>query len=82
MKNKKTVMKGAVDELNAKLWKACDTFRGTIDSALYTDYILAFLFLKYISEALLHIGFKSDSILYPLAVTGPLAQPFDSTFCT
>ena len=50
MKNKKTVMEGAVDELNAKLWKACDTFRGTIDSALYKDYILAFLFLKYISD--------------------------------
>ena len=36
--------------LNAKLWKACDTFRNTIDSALYKDYILAFLFLKYISD--------------------------------
>ena len=36
--------------LNAKLWNACDTFRNTIDSNLYKDYILAFLFLKYISD--------------------------------
>lgn len=39
-----------VDELNKKLWSACDTFRNTIDSILYKDYILAFLFLKYISD--------------------------------
>lgn len=38
------------DELNAKLWSVCDTFRNTIDSAQYKDYILAFLFLKYISD--------------------------------
>ena len=44
------IEQSAVDELNAKLWKACDTFRSTIDSASYKDYILAFLFLKYISD--------------------------------
>ena len=50
MQHKKNSVASAVDELNAKLWKACDTFRSTIDSALYKDYILAFLFLKYISD--------------------------------
>ena len=39
-----------IEELNNKLWEACDTFRNTIDSASYKDYILAFLFLKYISD--------------------------------
>ena len=39
-----------INELNAKLWSACDTFRNTIDSSRYKDYILAFLFLKYISD--------------------------------
>ncbi|MCZ0932085.1 MAG: type I restriction-modification system subunit M N-terminal domain-containing protein, partial [Oligoflexia bacterium] len=39
-----------VQALNAKLWSACDTFRNTIDSNSYKDYILAFLFLKYISD--------------------------------
>ena len=38
------------DALNAKLWSVCDTFRNTIDSNQYKDYILAFLFLKYISD--------------------------------
>lgn len=38
------------DDLRRKLWEACDTFRHTIDSNLYKDYILAFLFLKYISD--------------------------------
>ena len=32
------------------LWKACDTFRGKIDSAIYKDYILVMLFVKYLSD--------------------------------
>ena len=38
------------DEINAILWRACDTFRGTIDPAFYKDYILVMLFVKYISD--------------------------------
>jgi len=38
------------DEINSILWKACDTFRGTIDPAYYKDYILVMLFVKYISD--------------------------------
>lgn len=32
------------------LWKACDTFRGKIDSSIYKDYILVMLFVKYLSD--------------------------------
>lgn len=32
------------------VWKACDTFRGTMDSSKYKDYILTMLFIKYVSD--------------------------------
>lgn len=38
------------DEVNQSLWRACDTFRGKIDSTLYKDYILVMLFVKYVSD--------------------------------
>lgn len=37
-------------EVNETLWRACDTFRGVVDSDGYKRYILAFLFLKYLSD--------------------------------
>lgn len=37
-------------EINDAVWKACDTFRGTIDSSIYKDFVLTMLFLKYISD--------------------------------
>ena len=38
------------NEINSVLWKACDTFRGTVDPAQYKDYILVMLFVKYVSD--------------------------------
>jgi type I restriction enzyme M protein len=38
------------DVINRAVWEACDTFRGTVDSSIYKDYILTMLFLKYISD--------------------------------
>ena len=38
------------DEINAILWKAFDTFRGTIDPSEYKNYLLVMLFLKYLSD--------------------------------
>ncbi len=38
------------DEINAVLWRACDTFRGVVDPSEYKNYILVFLFLKYLSD--------------------------------
>ena len=36
------------DEINNIVWKACDTFRGVVDPSEYKNYILVFLFIKYI----------------------------------
>jgi len=38
------------DIINNTVWKACDTFRGTIDAGQYKDYILTMLFIKYITD--------------------------------
>src|SRR5258708_1367294 len=37
-------------EINDTLWRACDTFRGTLDPSQYKDYLLVMLFLKYVSD--------------------------------
>ena len=38
------------DEIDGIVWRACDTFRGTVDPSEYKNYILVMLFLKYISD--------------------------------
>ena len=38
------------NEIEQLLWKACDSFRGKIDSSRYKDYILSMLFVKYLSD--------------------------------
>ena len=38
------------DELNKLLWSAADSTRGTVDGGMFKDYILAFLFYKYMSD--------------------------------
>jgi len=32
------------------VWRACDTFRGTVDPSEYKNYILTMLFIKYMSD--------------------------------
>ena len=36
--------------INNIVWKACDTFRGTLDGSQYKDYALTMLFVKYLSD--------------------------------
>jgi type I restriction enzyme M protein len=37
-------------DINTALWAACDTFRGAFDSSEYKNYILVFMFVKYLSD--------------------------------
>src|SRR5579872_5658162 len=45
-----TLTKPDQNEINAALWAACDTFRGVVDPSEYKNYILVFMFLKYLSD--------------------------------
>ena len=38
------------EKINSIVWKACDGFRGSMDSSKYKDYILSMLFVKYLSD--------------------------------
>lgn len=38
------------NEIYRKIWQACDTFRGVVDPSEYKNYILTFLFIKYLSD--------------------------------
>ncbi|MBC2697293.1 MAG: type I restriction-modification system subunit M [ANME-2 cluster archaeon] len=44
------VPKTSKTTISNTLWRACDTFRGKIDSSIYKDYILVMLFVKYLSD--------------------------------
>jgi type I restriction enzyme M protein len=37
-------------ELYSSLWKSCDELRGGMDASQYKDYVLALLFIKYVSD--------------------------------
>ena len=37
-------------DIEKVLWKACDSFRGKIDSSKYKDYVLSMLFVKYLND--------------------------------
>ena len=38
------------ETINGIVWKACDTFRGKMDSSQYKDFVLTMLFVKYLSD--------------------------------
>lgn len=63
------------DEINAIVWKACDTFRGAVDPSEYKNYILTMLFLKYLSDLWkdrqreLHDKYKGDKERIKRALT-------------
>jgi len=43
-------VKTTKSDIESVLWRACDSFRGKIDSSRYKDYILSMLFVKYLSD--------------------------------
>ncbi|MGB5900615.1 MAG: type I restriction-modification system subunit M [Geitlerinemataceae cyanobacterium] len=49
-KNTLPLFPASQDEIDTILWRACDTFRGTIDASEYKNYLLVMLFVKYVSD--------------------------------
>ncbi|MDQ1264239.1 MAG: type restriction enzyme protein [Campylobacterota bacterium] len=50
MQNAVSLEKTTQSTINNVVWKACDTFRGTMDGSDYKDYVLTMLFVKYLSD--------------------------------
>jgi type I restriction enzyme M protein len=48
MNNERSIPKQG--DVNNAAWRACDTFRGVVDPDQYKNYILVFLFIKYVSD--------------------------------
>src|SRR5690348_1805571 len=74
-------------EINNIVWKACDTFRGTIDATQYKDYILTMLFLKYVTDVWkdkktgYHNKYKGDKVRVERALRNERFQvPKKATF--
>lgn len=74
-------------EINNIVWKACDTFRGTIDATQYKDYVLTMLFLKYVTDvwkdkkADYAIKYNNDAVRIDRALRNERFQvPEEATF--
>ncbi len=50
-------------ELYSSLWQSCDELRGGMDASQYKDYVLMFLFVKYVSDK--YAGEKYGAISVP-----------------
>lgn len=37
-------------ELYSTIWESCNQLRGGMDASQYEDYVLAMLFIKYVSD--------------------------------
>src|SRR5712671_175449 len=49
-------------ELYSSLWSSCDELRGGMDASQYKDYVLVFLFIKYISDRYAGVPYAPISI--------------------
>lgn len=83
------VKKHTQKEINGIVWKACDTFRGTIDATQYKDYVLTMLFVKYVTDvwkdkkAVYAEKYNNDAVRIERALRNERFQvPADSSFDT
>ena len=55
-------------ELASRIWQIADDLRGTMEASEYKDYILGFIFYKYLSDHeydfLIREGYEEEDIQY------------------
>src|SRR5437764_5473041 len=49
-------------DLYSSLWSSCDELRGGMDAGQYKDYVLAMLFIKYVSDKYAGIPFAQIKV--------------------
>lgn len=49
-------------ELYSSIWASCDELRGGMDASQYKDYVLVFLFIKYISDKFAHTPYPEITV--------------------
>ena len=49
-------------DLYSSLWASCDELRGGMDASQYKDYVLAFLFIKYVSDKYGDVPYASITV--------------------
>ena len=83
------IKKHTQKEINGIVWKACDTFRGTIDATQYKDYVLTMLFVKYVTDvwkdkkAVYAEKYSNDAVRIERALRNERFQvPAESSFDT
>ena len=60
-------------ELYASLWASCDELRGGMDASQYKDYVLALLFMKYVTDK--YYGKPNALIDIPEGASFHLSKP-------
>src|SRR5579863_9191798 len=62
-------------QLGRTLWNIADTLRGSMNADDFRDYMLSFLFLRYISDNYEHAAKKELGADYPKLTNGEATTP-------
>ena len=59
--------------LYRSLWESCDQLRGGMDASQYKDYVLAMLFIKYVSDK--YVNKEYSEVIVPQVLLLAIWQP-------
>lgn len=70
--------KRTIDEIKSSLWEMANKLRGTMDASEYKNYILAFMFYRYLSEKQMNYLVDQDLITIEPGMTANQAYAQDA----